>query len=100
MVIQVEMRGWNETRSSNLRNIGEPKMDTQQRHKEGYGLYKPKPFPSFFLFSSWLASRKMAAPLFFSHQLLTKVVHTSSRKCPMKLSTFTFFFSSQIANPK
>ena len=34
MDIQVEMRGWNGTRSSNFRNLGESQMDTQQRHKE------------------------------------------------------------------
>ena len=67
MVIQVEMRGWNETRSFNLRNIGEPQMDTQQRHKEGYGLYQPKPLPPFFLFSFRLASQKNDSPIpFFS----------------------------------
>ena len=50
MDVQVEMRGRNGTRSSNLRNPGEPQMDTQQRHKEGYELYPPKPLPPFFSF--------------------------------------------------
>ena len=93
MVIQVEMRGWNGTRSSNLRNLGEPQMDTQQRHKEGYGLYKPKPLPLFFILALGLPQKKMAASFFFFPPIVEKSSSHLIKKMPYETVNFHSFFS-------